>query len=69
MIGRHRVSYNPFTLKIRMWGEHLAFSETFTAVVARLVSLFGLSMVDCWVNVYRHLEQNCGMREGLCIES
>ena len=36
-----------------MWGEHLAFSKTFTAVVARLVSLFGLSMVDCWVNVYR----------------
>lgn len=33
----------------------MAFSKTFTAVVARLVSLFGVSMVDCWVNVYRSL--------------
>ena len=28
-------------------GEHLSFSKTFTAVVARLTSLFGMSMVDC----------------------
>lgn len=28
-------------------GEHLKGSKTFTAVVARLVSLFGMSMVDC----------------------
>jgi len=42
---------------MQMWGEHLAFSKTFTAVVARLVSLFGLSMVDCWVNVYRNGEE------------
>lgn len=28
-------------------GEHLTSSKTFTAVVARLTSLFGMSMVDC----------------------
>ncbi|CAK9078300.1 unnamed protein product [Durusdinium trenchii] len=38
----------------QIWGEHLKGSKTFTAVVARLVSLFGMSMVDCWVNVYRN---------------
>lgn len=39
---------------LQIWGEHLSFSKTFTAVVARLTSLFGMSMVDCWVNVYRN---------------
>lgn len=39
---------------LQIWGEHLTSSKTFTAVVARLTSLFGMSMVDCWVNVYRN---------------
>eukprot|EP00931_Biecheleriopsis_adriatica_P109585 TRINITY_DN83848_c0_g1_i1.p1 TRINITY_DN83848_c0_g1~~TRINITY_DN83848_c0_g1_i1.p1 ORF type:complete len:348 (-),score=62.47 TRINITY_DN83848_c0_g1_i1:20-1024(-) len=38
---------------LQIWGDRLMFSKTFTAVVARLVTLFDLTMVDCWVNVYR----------------
>eukprot|EP00437_Effrenium_voratum_P066454 CAMPEP_0181499638 /NCGR_PEP_ID=MMETSP1110-20121109/54770_1 /TAXON_ID=174948 /ORGANISM="Symbiodinium sp., Strain CCMP421" /LENGTH=237 /DNA_ID=CAMNT_0023627847 /DNA_START=20 /DNA_END=730 /DNA_ORIENTATION=- len=42
---------------LQIWGEHLTSSKTFTAVVSRLLSLFGLKLVDCWVNVYRSGEE------------
>lgn len=38
----------------QIWGDRITESETFTAIVARLLTAFDLSLVDCWVNVYRN---------------
>eukprot|EP00929_Paragymnodinium_shiwhaense_P007049 TRINITY_DN11100_c0_g1_i1.p1 TRINITY_DN11100_c0_g1~~TRINITY_DN11100_c0_g1_i1.p1 ORF type:complete len:522 (+),score=108.45 TRINITY_DN11100_c0_g1_i1:58-1566(+) len=42
--GKHSVVY----------GDALASSAAFKALVGRLCSAFGISLVDCWVNVYRN---------------
>lgn len=39
---------------MQAWGDQLKDSPTFTAIVARMMSAFGLTLVDCWVNVYRN---------------
>jgi len=39
---------------LQIWGDKLIASKTFTAIVARLLTLFGLTLVDSWVNVYRN---------------
>lgn len=38
---------------LQAFGDRLTASPTFTAIVARLLTIFDLSMVDCWINVYR----------------
>jgi len=38
----------------QVFGEKLMGSDTFTAIVSRLLMTFDMSLVDCWVNVYRN---------------
>uniref|UniRef100_A0A7S4Q8D9 Fe2OG dioxygenase domain-containing protein n=1 Tax=Alexandrium monilatum TaxID=311494 RepID=A0A7S4Q8D9_9DINO len=38
---------------LQVFGDKLMGSDTFTAIVARLLLTFDVSLVDCWVNVYR----------------
>lgn len=39
---------------LQVWGEHLKSSPNFTGLVRRLLNVFGLTLVDCWVNMYRN---------------
>lgn len=39
---------------MQAWGESLTRCEIFTSIVVRLLSAFNLTLVDCWVNVFRH---------------
>jgi len=38
---------------LQAWGEDLINAPTFTAVLARLLTVFNVRLVDCWANVYR----------------
>jgi len=38
----------------QVFGEKLMGSDTFTAIVSLLLMTFDMSLVDCWVNVYRN---------------
>lgn len=48
VLGLHRSKRH-----LQVFGEELMGSDTFTAIVARLLTTFDVSLVDCWVNVYR----------------
>mmetsp|Transcript_15989 Transcript_15989/g.37693 ORF Transcript_15989/g.37693 Transcript_15989/m.37693 type:complete len:353 (-) Transcript_15989:22-1080(-) len=48
-LGQHRSGKH-----LQVWGEALKDSETFTSIVRRLLAAFGFTLVDCWVNLYRH---------------
>lgn len=37
----------------QVFGEKLMGSDTFTAIVSRLLMTFDMSLVDCWLNVYK----------------
>lgn len=47
-LGLHRSGKH-----LQVYGEALKGSRPFTMLVARLLSTFGLTLVDCWVNLYR----------------
>lgn len=49
VLGMHRSKRH-----LQVFGEKLMGSATFTAIVARLLMVFDLSLVDCWVNAYRN---------------
>lgn len=48
-LGLHRSGKH-----LQVFGEALTGSRIFTQLVARLLSVFELTLVDCWVNLYRH---------------
>jgi len=43
---------------LQVFGEKLMVSDTFTAIVSRLLMVFDMSLVDCWVNVYRNGQES-----------
>lgn len=53
VVGLHRSRQH-----YQVWGERIQRSPTFTAIVARLLQSFGVSLVDCWANVYNGGEQS-----------
>lgn len=49
VLGLHRSKRH-----LQVFGDKLMASDTFTAIVSRLLMVFDMSLVDCWVNVYRN---------------
>lgn len=41
----------------QVFGEDLMSSRLFSSVVGRLLSTFNLSLIDCWVNAYKHSQE------------
>lgn len=39
---------------LQIWGDALGGSSAFTDLVMHVLSLFDLTLVDCWANLYRH---------------
>lgn len=48
-LGKHRSGRH-----FQIYGDALITSSVFAETVGRILHAFGLTLVDCWVNVYRH---------------
>eukprot|EP00930_Biecheleria_cincta_P082494 TRINITY_DN72217_c0_g1_i1.p1 TRINITY_DN72217_c0_g1~~TRINITY_DN72217_c0_g1_i1.p1 ORF type:complete len:576 (+),score=64.80 TRINITY_DN72217_c0_g1_i1:124-1851(+) len=47
-LGVHRSGQH-----LQVWGEHMMNSQTFTVLVTHILAMFDLTLVDCWINLYR----------------
>mmetsp|Transcript_19788 Transcript_19788/g.36120 ORF Transcript_19788/g.36120 Transcript_19788/m.36120 type:complete len:630 (+) Transcript_19788:56-1945(+) len=47
-LGLHRSKKH-----LQIWGDALAGSPVFAALVTRVLDMFDLTLVDCWANLYR----------------
>merc|ERR1719379_607224 len=50
-LGLHRSKKH-----LQIWGDALAGSAVFAALVTHILGIFDLTLVDCWANLYRHGE-------------